>query len=884
MNKKIAATITVAGIILLSFAIVLASVQVKRSQSLSGADIYREHENPDQVEKDSLVSFGNDKFKASYTVSAAMMEVSSKITAVMDTLIDLVNQDSIASYINTMQAFPNRHPIFGTPDASRDWTYDKFLEFGYDSVIIDSSYSSLYHFYSQNVIAYKIGTEHPDLQIIISAHIDVMESYTPGADDNASGSAGVLEIARALSNLETRVTFIFILFDGTYYGNNSGAYHYAQDAYNNGDNIIAVLDMDEIGYIDNTNNMYMLHNDYSLYWLGAQVLDSLPELGLNGIELYGYFWFSNYIHFHNVGYSYLAFSEYVYNPYSGTAQDSTTYLDFSYITRIVKACMAIAYYFETLAPFPDLIFSYPEGTPTLLTPGVPDTFTVHVEGVNGAVFNTETGLLGYSLDWGDWNEVPLNYLGDGLFEAVLPALFCNYPYVRYAFAIEEATMGYLYDPEEAPFEAYSGESYATVFEDDFETDKGWVSEGLWERGIPNNGVCYYQVCPDYAYSGENIYGYNLDGCYDLYIWETNLISPSFDCSNLAGTKLRFQRWLGVNYAFDDVYDYATIWVSTDSINWHLVWWPGDVRDDHWVETVVDLSQFADNRPEVYIRFTMGPAAGPFAACGWNIDDVVVEGYYCDLWDLEILTDTLPDWTATHPYYCQLEAYGGTGPFGWHDKYGDLAGTGLTLSPDGVISGVVLESQPISFTAVVSNETKATVEKDYDFFINDTISILVDTLPDGMVGEYYNAFIQILGGTGHQRFSDKYGDLQGTGLGLGGSWSDPPEVHTGGILMGTPEIVGEINFTFMATDIVGDTAEREYTFYILSGDIICGDVDGNEAINILDVTFLINYLYKGGAVPEVTWAADCNGDGSINLLDVTYLIRYLYKGGPEPDCS
>ena len=71
----------------------------------------------------------------------------------------------------------------------------------------------------------------------------------------------------------------------------------------------------------------------------------------------------------------------------------------------------------------------------------------------------------------------------------------------------------------------------------------------------------------------------------------------------------------------------------------------------------------------------------------------------------------------------------------------------------------------------------------------------------------------------KRFSDKYGDLQGTGLGIGGCWSDPPEDHTGGYLMGIPEIPGEISFTFMATDIVGDTAEREYTFYIASGDLI-----------------------------------------------------------------
>jgi len=68
------------------------------------------------------------------------------------------------------------------------------------------------------------------------------------------------------------------------------------------------------------------------------------------------------------------------------------------------------------------------------------------------------------------------------------------------------------------------------------------------------------------------------------------------------------------------------------------------------------------------------------------------------------------------------------------------------------------------------------------------------------------------------------------------------------------------------------------------EFTCGDADDNEAINILDITFLINYLYKGGPEPESIWAADPSGDSVINILDITYLINYLYKGGPVPQCS
>jgi len=66
--------------------------------------------------------------------------------------------------------------------------------------------------------------------------------------------------------------------------------------------------------------------------------------------------------------------------------------------------------------------------------------------------------------------------------------------------------------------------------------------------------------------------------------------------------------------------------------------------------------------------------------------------------------------------------------------------------------------------------------------------------------------------------------------------------------------------------------------------ICGDVDNDYIVNILDITFMINFLYKNGEEPLSFWAADPDGNGLTNIIDITYLISYLYKGGPEPVCS
>ncbi len=65
--------------------------------------------------------------------------------------------------------------------------------------------------------------------------------------------------------------------------------------------------------------------------------------------------------------------------------------------------------------------------------------------------------------------------------------------------------------------------------------------------------------------------------------------------------------------------------------------------------------------------------------------------------------------------------------------------------------------------------------------------------------------------------------------------------------------------------------------------VCGDPTDNGLINALDITFLINYLYKHGATPNHPSSADVNHTGTTNALDITYLINFLYKNGTPPSC-
>ncbi|MGB2981015.1 MAG: dockerin type I repeat-containing protein, partial [Candidatus Zixiibacteriota bacterium] len=67
----------------------------------------------------------------------------------------------------------------------------------------------------------------------------------------------------------------------------------------------------------------------------------------------------------------------------------------------------------------------------------------------------------------------------------------------------------------------------------------------------------------------------------------------------------------------------------------------------------------------------------------------------------------------------------------------------------------------------------------------------------------------------------------------------------------------------------------------------GDADCNGGVDVGDLVYLINYLYRSGQTPctqgNYGSAADVNCDGVVQIGDVVYLVNFLYRGGPPPPC-
>ena len=339
----------------------------------------------------------------------------------------------------------------------------------------------------QNVLAYKIGATFPNLHVIVGAHRDAVPG-SPGADDNASGAAGVLEFARILKDINTDLTFVFCLFDAEEFGL-LGSYHYMNTALIEQEEIPFMLNMDMIASIENTDQANLYYGDDDTFArLWGQLADSL--VGITG-HFVGDQPGSDHYPFGLAGIPVVFPAEYIFSCVFHTYQDSTTYMSFPYMTKMVKASLATAYQANVmLKPPPAIAFVHLDEFPTMVSPGYSTFFVFGIDELNLGTLVPGSASLYCSVDGAPYQSETLTDLGDNRFRAVLPPVSC-YGTLKYYVSAEEIETGlYLDGSPEHPYWATAATDYAPTFEDDFEADEGWSSSwehalaGFWVRGVP----------------------------------------------------------------------------------------------------------------------------------------------------------------------------------------------------------------------------------------------------------------------------------------------------------------------------------------------------------------------------------------------------------------
>jgi hypothetical protein len=164
-------------------------------------------------------------------------------------LISQVNTESVMGYIQSLEDFVTRRYDHANGVLAQNWIKDQYEAMGLEVELQTLPYPTNS---SKNVIAVQMGTEFPNEYIVLGGHFD---SYTyesinnaPGADDDASGSSGILEVARILSQHEFKRTIIYCAFSAEEIGL-YGSSAYATRCQQQGMNILGYFNLDMTGYL-----------------------------------------------------------------------------------------------------------------------------------------------------------------------------------------------------------------------------------------------------------------------------------------------------------------------------------------------------------------------------------------------------------------------------------------------------------------------------------------------------------------------------------------------------------------------------------------------------------------------------------------------------------
>jgi hypothetical protein len=551
----------------------------------------------------------------------------------LDSLIDLVEKDSLISYADRMEAFYRR--VAGTDSnyACADWLIDKYQEFGYDSVVSDT-FTGIYGdepILFENVIAYKIGSIYPGRHIVIGAHRDAVPN-SPGADDDASGVVSTLEIARVLRHIETPMTLVFVAFDGEEIGL-YGSFHYADAAAAREDSILYMLNTDMCGHYENTDtawSWYCIDSTWADLW--RDLADSLVGLvGIVDLRIAG----SDHGPFVENGYPILFPDEWIFSTVYHSPRDSTTYLSFDYMTKITQISLATVYASMLDAIMPTLKFTYPSGVPRFVSPGDAIIRGIGIESVNDGETVPGSAKLHYSHNGAQYQTIQLTEISDNLYECVIPDVLCGDTIDCY-FSAEEATTGLVLDPDSLrPMRLDAATQHSVIFDESFETDNGWVvwgdaEYGQWERAVPLPTGPASAPSEDFDGSGHC---YLTDNGYvntDVDNGSTVLTSPLIDLPS-DDARIRYARWYDTYNGTQPDQDSLVVLISNDAgMNWTLVETVGPVEQASggWYIHEFWVSEFVSPTSMLRLRF-IASDLGDGNRVEAAIDAVLVSLFECD---------------------------------------------------------------------------------------------------------------------------------------------------------------------------------------------------------------------------------------------------------------
>jgi hypothetical protein len=275
-------------------------------------------------------------------------------------MVNSINQTDLNNYVGNLSGewavsiggsdytITSRHTASGTPvQKATQYVYEYMQGLGLSVSYHNWTYGS---YSNRNVVAEKTGTVASSEIVLVVGHLDALPSGSRnyGADDNGSGTAGVMAVADTLNSYDFERTIRFVLFTGEEQGL-YGSNQYAASV--SSENIVAVYNMDMIAWDNAGGPVLRLHtrtssnSGYSADKAIADTfVDAVNTYGLSGvltpvIDSDG-ITASDHSPFWNQGFAAILAIEDDENDFCGnyhTVNDRLSTLNMSYFTNYVKA-------------------------------------------------------------------------------------------------------------------------------------------------------------------------------------------------------------------------------------------------------------------------------------------------------------------------------------------------------------------------------------------------------------------------------------------------------------------------------------------------------------------------------------------------------------------
>lgn len=292
---------------------------------------------------------------------------------------DVVNQtqqSNITSHLIDFESFGVKRR--GTPALQNtlNWIKNEYTSYGYSAAQLTEDSFQNGAFTCKNLIVTKTGTLYPNTFVIICGHYDSISGT--GTNDNGSGTAAILEVARLLQNIPTEYSIKFIHFSGEEDGL-IGSEHYVSTVVNATSpklNIKVVLNIDQVGGVAGEENSIITcerdlsnpsANNSASFQKTIELQNSFilyTPLNVIIAEAYG----SDYVPFETNGEVITGLYEYNESPHPHSLSDLLSNMDPVFNYNVAKGAVAAMLHYAVANPNPLAISDFNESNQVVFYP------------------------------------------------------------------------------------------------------------------------------------------------------------------------------------------------------------------------------------------------------------------------------------------------------------------------------------------------------------------------------------------------------------------------------------------------------------------------------------------------------------------------------------